>query len=859
MRKIITLFLMVSVSLITCKFANAQSLLVSGGSGSGYTVNYPANTGASIPAGFMFTFRAHVVNVATCSLAVNGAPPAIIKKNGSFNLEAGDITAGSFVTVIYDGTNWQMLSVNSNPSSGSVWNTTGSDIYNNNAGNVGIGTTVPQAPLHIYKNAFAGILLDQDGTNTLSQVDFDMATMGTGTLPLANASTKGWRFSAYSNAHSNTSLQNDLRLNFYNGIIASPGLYFEAASGNVGIYTTSAINRLDVGGNMAIGINYAGNSTAPSNGLIVEGSVGIGTDTPGSALHVNGGVTFSSLVGPGLVHVNGSGVLSVASGSYVTSGASAGYIPRMASSIAMLNSPIQTDGSWTSIGIAPSNNYLFRVEQTTSAFPAIYGQNSFTDGSAIWGYSSNNSINASGVRAVATGQGRAVYADNSDATGYSLYATGRGYFGGNVGIGTVAPGTIAGASKYLTIAHGQAFSGSAYSSLEMVGSRNVANSEYSRLDFINFNTPVPTITNSARISAFTGNSVIGHGQIVFFTNNGTLTEKMRLSEAGRLGIGVINPSLNAAQLQISDLANTVGQIRLWAGTATGETGTDGLLINMGSTNASIQNYEGGSLQFGTGGSAILATLLPSGNLGLKTGVSAPGSKLSVDGGVSIGTNYFSSLAPTNGIIIEGKSGIGTNAPDNTFQATIENIVNAANENGLKINTANISSTTKILDVLGDATPRFTVFGDGKVVVPTGGSLKVAGDVSGKGLLISSFYSTSTNAQPGNGIFAVIPFSAAAPITQFPIYIPLGTNNIRLRIVMRNATNAYTALQIRVNVSGTISSVWNVGNVTANTVYNSPDITLSGFTPGWTNFQIEWQQTGTVAGNANYFGMVMYQD
>lgn len=161
-------------------------------------------------------------------------------------------------------------------------------------GNVGIGTTSPQAPLHIYRNGFAGILLDQDGTNTLSEVDFDMATLGTGALPLANAATKGWRFVAYSNNNSNTSLQNDLRLNFYNGLVASPGLYFESANGNVGIYTNSAINKLDVGGNMAIGINYAATFSAPTNGLIIEGDVGIGTTAPGAKLDV-GGIAANSL------------------------------------------------------------------------------------------------------------------------------------------------------------------------------------------------------------------------------------------------------------------------------------------------------------------------------------------------------------------------------------------------------------------------------------------------------------------------------------------------------------------------------------------------------------------------------------
>lgn len=48
-------------------------------------------------------------------------------------------------------------------------------------------------------------------------------------------------------------------------------------SGNVGIGTTLIpVNKLDVNGSMALG-SYAGNNTAPSNGLIVSGNVSIGT------------------------------------------------------------------------------------------------------------------------------------------------------------------------------------------------------------------------------------------------------------------------------------------------------------------------------------------------------------------------------------------------------------------------------------------------------------------------------------------------------------------------------------------------------------------------------------------------------
>jgi hypothetical protein len=49
-------------------------------------------------------------------------------------------------------------------------------------------------------------------------------------------------------------------------------------------------NKLDVQGAVVIGSNYSGNNIAPSEGLLVEGSVGIGTVSPNTSLHVVGDV-----------------------------------------------------------------------------------------------------------------------------------------------------------------------------------------------------------------------------------------------------------------------------------------------------------------------------------------------------------------------------------------------------------------------------------------------------------------------------------------------------------------------------------------------------------------------------------------
>ncbi|MFN0049206.1 MAG: beta strand repeat-containing protein, partial [Cytophagales bacterium] len=101
--------------------------------------------------------------------------------------------------------------------------------------------------------------------------------------------------------------------------------------------------------------------------------------------------------------------------------------------------------------------------------------------------------------------------------------------------------------------------------------------------------------------------------------------------------------------------------------ATGETGTDGLLISSAASGVSFQNYENAPMQFGSGGAAIQMTLSQAGNLGLKTGVSTPFNKLSIDGNASIGTNYYSLTAAANSLIVEGKIGIGVVNPDSPLQ------------------------------------------------------------------------------------------------------------------------------------------------------------------------------------------------
>lgn len=88
------------------------------GSTDAYAINLsPALT--AYAAGMVLTFKANTSNTGVASLNVNGLGAVAIKKNYDTDLADNDIKAGQNVIVMYDGTNFQMLSQLGNSSTGS--------------------------------------------------------------------------------------------------------------------------------------------------------------------------------------------------------------------------------------------------------------------------------------------------------------------------------------------------------------------------------------------------------------------------------------------------------------------------------------------------------------------------------------------------------------------------------------------------------------------------------------------------------------------------------------------------------------------------------------------------------------------
>ncbi len=65
---------------------------------------------AAYVTGMMFVFKANTINTGACSLQVNALAVIPIKKKHDQDPADGDIEAGQMVSVIYDGTNFQMQS-----------------------------------------------------------------------------------------------------------------------------------------------------------------------------------------------------------------------------------------------------------------------------------------------------------------------------------------------------------------------------------------------------------------------------------------------------------------------------------------------------------------------------------------------------------------------------------------------------------------------------------------------------------------------------------------------------------------------------------------------------------------------------
>jgi hypothetical protein len=178
--------------------------------------------------------------------------------------------------------------------------------------NVGIGTAIPDAPLHVNGGLSKASAVTTDvarfsSNDASNQLQLVLQTVGDGTP-----------------ANRKTAIQSVEQGTAFRDLLLNPG------GGNVGIGTAAAKSKLDVEGGVSVGLNYSGTTAAPVNGLIVEGNVGIGKSAPDANakldVYKNGGLNnyASSFEAYNATGVN-EGVYSIAHGGNATTLNYGGY------------------------------------------------------------------------------------------------------------------------------------------------------------------------------------------------------------------------------------------------------------------------------------------------------------------------------------------------------------------------------------------------------------------------------------------------------------------------------------------------------------------------------------------------------
>jgi trimeric autotransporter adhesin len=492
-------------------------------------------------------------------------------------------------------------------------------LFVSGSGNVGIGTTSPSSLLHLNSSAGHSITSTYTGQETYK---FEHGTSGF-YVKKDNVFLVG------------LTQNHDLTLYNTSGVEYAR---FDGSTQRVGIGTTTPNAKLDVSGSVNIsgsGVQVPLQVSSGSTSLLFvsgSGNVGIGTTTPGKLLEVKSSTAYNSTVR-----------LSTTAHNWDIQGGETGY-----SSTAFA---LDYDGTtfFRAMGTTDARFGGGLSVGTVNATPPTGGL--YVAGTVGIGTTTPNAkLDISGSANI-SGSGVQVPLQVSSGNTSLLFVSGSG----NVGIGTASPG-----AKFTVLKDGtQASSVSTTYQIQTVSNSNGG-------------IAIQAGASSHAYLVFGDNGDYDAGRIgyenanhnlKFFTNN---AEKMRITDAGNVGIGTTTPN---AKLDISGSANITGSLDVTAGITGSLLGTAsfatqstsasfattasfyGGSVTSASYAATASNVQGGAANyislFNTATSLSSSIIYQStGNVGI--GTTNPGAKLEVAGGrIAVDSNFGFQLALTS--------------------------------------------------------------------------------------------------------------------------------------------------------------------------------------------------------------------
>ena len=521
--------------------------------------------------------------------------------------------------------------------------------------NLGIGTTITNSKLTIAGNAAIGVaytavsapsngLIVQGNVgigNTGSSYRLDVSGSIYGTTVVQNGYTvcdQSGNCTGTAVAIGGSGTQNYIP-KFYSQYTIGDSILFDGGT-NLGISTTIASSKLTVNGNASIGVAYTG-VAAPTNGLIVQGNVGIGTTTPSNALNVVGNNTGAVVE---IFNINSSGYAGVEMQS--AAGGSANWKTFFGYSNA--NDHFRINARSIPIVFMQDSNEKIRIDTNGNLGIGLSGP---TERLQIHGTTTSVARFTTDTTGAANTDGIAVGYDSSSGFGFLwnrenqpiVFATNNAEKmrldqNGNLGIGTTF-----GLNK-LSVAGNQsiglAYTGVAAPTNGLLVQGNTGFGTTSPGASLEVGTP---ITGGSELTQY---GVRFNPTLIGSANTNPQTAFYSLYNVPAINIGGSTP-------QISNVFGQYLGVSLGTGTTISTFYGQYIAAPSGSTASQVTNRY------------ALVTENNAGNIGL--GTTSPKNKLDVYGALAVGTSFAGTYtAPSNGIIVQGRTGVGTSNPQGSL-------------------------------------------------------------------------------------------------------------------------------------------------------------------------------------------------